>query len=278
MAIQLKANLDGQGGAVQVNSMDVITFDQDGNVVITGTLSANGGIGNSGANGAVDSVNGKTGTVVLSKADIGLSNVDNTSDINKPISRATQLALDAKQAVLQSGTNIKTVNGQSMLGSGNIVVSGVSDTITGNFEVTGEINANSVHATNAITSENITASGHVSCATLGAGSINTGNITSSGVISAVDFNSTSDARLKTDVQDIDGLELIKKIRPVAFKWQESGSQSYGVLAQELEKVMPELVNVKEDGTYGVSYIPMIAMLVDAVQQLSSKLEQNNGRV
>lgn len=44
----------------------------------------------------VTSVNGKTGVVVLDKADIGLGNVDNTSDADKPISTATQLALDDK--------------------------------------------------------------------------------------------------------------------------------------------------------------------------------------
>lgn len=52
--------------------------------------------GGGGGTGAVNSVNGKTGTVVLTKADLGLGNVDNTSDVNKPISNATQTALDAK--------------------------------------------------------------------------------------------------------------------------------------------------------------------------------------
>lgn len=45
----------------------------------------------------VTSVAGKTGAVILAKADVGLGNVDNTSDANKPISTATQTALDAKQ-------------------------------------------------------------------------------------------------------------------------------------------------------------------------------------
>jgi len=44
----------------------------------------------------VTSVAGKTGAVTLVKADVGLSNVDNTSDLNKPISTATQTALDGK--------------------------------------------------------------------------------------------------------------------------------------------------------------------------------------
>ena len=44
----------------------------------------------------VQSVVGKTGDVTLNKADVGLGNVDNTSDLDKPISTATQTALDAK--------------------------------------------------------------------------------------------------------------------------------------------------------------------------------------
>jgi hypothetical protein len=58
------------------------------------------------------------------KTALSLNNVDNTSDANKPISTATQTALDAKQATLVSGTNIKTINSQSLLGAGNIDISG----------------------------------------------------------------------------------------------------------------------------------------------------------
>ncbi len=59
----------------------------------------------------------------LERSVLALNNVDNTSDANKPISSATQTALDAKQATLVSGTNIKTVNNTSLLGSGNISIS-----------------------------------------------------------------------------------------------------------------------------------------------------------
>jgi hypothetical protein len=60
----------------------------------------------------------------LDKTAVGLANVDNTSDLNKPISTATQTALNAKQATLVSATNIKTINGNSILGSGDLVVGG----------------------------------------------------------------------------------------------------------------------------------------------------------
>ena len=58
--------------------------------------------------GAVDSVNGKAGAVVLTKADIELGNVDNTSDMDKPVSTATQAALDLKadKATTLSGYGI----------------------------------------------------------------------------------------------------------------------------------------------------------------------------
>lgn len=54
----------------------------------------------------VTSVAGRTGAVTLAKSDVGLGNVDNTSDANKPISRATQAALKQKQGKLTAGTGI----------------------------------------------------------------------------------------------------------------------------------------------------------------------------
>ena len=64
------------------------------------------------------------------KTDVGLGNVDNTADTNKPVSVATQAALNTKQAVLVSGTNIKTINGSSLLDAGDITVGDVTTTGT----------------------------------------------------------------------------------------------------------------------------------------------------
>ena len=69
------------------------------------------------------------GNVDITKATVGLSMVNNTSDVNKPISTATQTALNAKQATLVSGTNIKSINGSSVLGSGNLTSGGISSVI-----------------------------------------------------------------------------------------------------------------------------------------------------
>ena len=72
-----------------------------------------------GGGGAVDSVNGQTGVVVLDKSNIGLSNVDNTSDADKPISDATQTALDDLQQEIPNPNNLVnqfTTNTQGVSG------------------------------------------------------------------------------------------------------------------------------------------------------------------
>ena len=73
----------------------------------------------------VTSVASKTGAVTLNKTDVGLSNVDNTSDANKPISTATQTALDSKQASGSYATtsDLTTKVNTSSVGAANGVAS-----------------------------------------------------------------------------------------------------------------------------------------------------------
>jgi hypothetical protein len=94
-----------------------------------------------------------------------------------------------------------------------------------------------------------------------------------GVVNATDFNSTSDARLKENISGISGIDLLNNLHPVQFNWKDSGKKSYGLIAQEIENILPELVNEREDGMKGVSYIPIIAMLVDAVKKLESRVKE-----
>ena len=71
-----------------------------------------------GGGGAVDSVNGETGVVVLTKSSFGLGSVDNTSDASKPVSTATQTALDAKQGAFTGPFNgIAGYDGAGAIGS-----------------------------------------------------------------------------------------------------------------------------------------------------------------
>ena len=69
-------------------------------------------------------INGKPleNNIVLVAADFALGNVDNTRDVDKAISTATQNALNAKQNTLVNQTNIRSLNNQSLLGSGNLTI------------------------------------------------------------------------------------------------------------------------------------------------------------
>ena len=72
-----------------------------------------------------------------------------------------------------------------------------------------------------------------------------GTVTFTGSIQAVDFNSTSDARLKTEITNIEGgLDKVSQMRGVTFQINEKPSA--GVIAQELEKVIPAAVKTGDD--------------------------------
>lgn len=100
--------------------------------------------------------------VVVDKSDVGLSNVDNTSDANKPISTATQTALNLKQNSLVSGTNIKTINSNTLLGSGDLVIDktsvGLSNVV--NVDTTNATNISSGTLGDARLSANVTTQGN----------------------------------------------------------------------------------------------------------------------
>lgn len=73
-------------------------------------------------------------SLALVKGDVGLGSVDNTTDANKPVSSAAVTALALKQDTLVSAVNLKTVNGSTLLGVGDLVVTGVAATFNPNLQ------------------------------------------------------------------------------------------------------------------------------------------------
>lgn len=86
-----------------------------------------------------------------------------------------------------------------------------------------------------------------------------------GDVSAVDYNSTSDRDLKINIESLSGsIDILNQMNPVSFNWKDTGDKSYGLIAQELETILPELV--KNVDYKNISYIPIIAFLIDAVKK------------
>jgi hypothetical protein len=110
------------------------------------------------------------------KAHVGLGNVDNTADATKPVSTAQQTALDEKQASLVSGTNLRTINGASLLGSTNIVTGDV--TLTAAQTLTNKTITETVFALTGTTPAFTATNGAVQTWTLTAASSPTNALTS----------------------------------------------------------------------------------------------------
>ena len=62
---------------------------------------------------------------------------------------------------------------------------------------------------------------------------------------------------------------MNELRGVSFDWKKSGFSSYGVIAQELEDVLPELVHGEEPKT--VNYNGIIGVLIEAVKELKKEI-------
>lgn len=104
---------------------------------------------------------------------------------------------------------------------------------------------------------------------------------STGHLTAVNFDMVSDQNLKENIEplknSLDSIEVIEKINPVKFTWKDTGEISYGVIAQEIEKILPDLV--KTDNNHkSVSYISLISFIIDAMKKQQNKILDLEGKI
>ena len=87
-----------------------------------------------------------------------------------------------------------------------------------------------------------------------------------GTITCVDINSTSDINLKENIHSIpDPLAKVMRINGVGFRWKNTKEDAIGVIAQEIEEVIPEVIkNSGEVKT--VNYNGLIGLLIEAVKE------------
>ena len=99
-------------------------------------------------------------------------------------------------------------------------------------------------------------------------------VPSNGTLSATVFVSLSDIKVKEDIVTIsNATEYVKQLEGVEFRWKDNKNKSAGVIAQELERILPHLVEEDINGTKSVNYSGIIAYLIQSVKELSSRIEE-----
>jgi hypothetical protein len=110
------------------------------------------------------------------------------------------------------------------------------------------------------------------------GGAQVGSITHNGTTTS--YNVTSDYRLKEDFKDYNALSLISEIKTYDYQWKSDKTRMYGVIAHELEEVLPYLVFGEKDGEdmQSVDYSKLTPILVKAIQELSKQNEELENRL
>ena len=97
---------------------------------------------------------------------------------------------------------------------------------------------------------------------------------STGTLYSTLFQSLSDETAKENIVTItNSLLTVNQLNGVEFTWKDNGKPSAGVIAQQLENILPALVATGDDGLKSVNYLGIIGYLIEAVKELTAKFEQ-----
>lgn len=284
--------------------------DLDTSKLTTGILTAvrgGTGIGSYTAGNYVNALNSTTlqqrtpaqvkTDLVLVKADVGLGNVDNTSDVNKPVSTAQATADNLRVlkagdtmtgaltvSMLNPAINITNTSGPStsrlaMSGSTLFIEGPVSSVVTVRGFAGGGGADLSVQGSITSTVGNFIGGSSVVLATTGADVVvlrpngvgsTTGQMTldSAGTATTVNFVSTSDRTRKRDIVYRDSDKDFSTLRLANWIWKDNSTAGVGVIAQDVLEIAPEYVYRSPEGIYGVDKAGL------ALEMAKTAIEEN----
>ena len=223
-----------------------------------------------------------------------LSQFDGPVTFNNEVRIKNKLSLSNKLTVKDVTNSTSSTSGAVIIDGGvgigkNLFVGGNTN-ITGDLTVDGDVNFASIVGTSgtfgnikvAVTDDNTidTSSGDLKISSI-AGSlvaIQT-NTTITGILSVTDDITafwSSDERLKDNITPIDDpLSKVVSISGNTFDWNDKSNKSgndVGLIAQEIEKVLPEAVTTRDNGYLAVDYHKVVPLLVEAIKELSGKVD------
>jgi hypothetical protein len=226
--------------------------------------------------------NASTATTLQTARTIGGVSFNGAANINLPgVNTAGTQATSGNAGSATVLQTARTIGGVSFNGSANINLPGVN---TGGNQDTSGTSAISTAAT--VTTSSAASAFKVPFANTTAST--TGNYgllqdstatftynPSTNVLEAGTFNTTSDISLKENICTFENaMDVVAGLRGVRFTWKKNGIKTVGLIAQEVEKVLPELIGTNADtGLKSVSYANMVAVLIEAVKELKAEIEE-----
>lgn len=98
------------------------------------------------------------------------------------------------------------------------------------------------------------------------------------LVASSDITLSSDFRIKEDICTIENaVDITKQLRGVSYVRKDTGKLGIGVVAQEVEQVLPQLVATDANGMKSVAYANMVGILIEAVKELSARVEELEAR-
>jgi hypothetical protein len=257
--------------------------DQQSDILtITGSLYQTGSTSFSELTGSLfafsSSLNSRIGTISVGTLSASIYQTDATQSNNITIVSAS--AWGAFQSASSYSSSLAT-----SISASNFNITNNSSSFSSSLSNTSASLQTSISASNAAATS-YSASAATIYAKLGVVNTFTQNQIISGSLSVtgdVTAYATSDERLKDNIELISNpIQKVEQLRGVEFDWKDgmpkAGQHDYGVIAQDVIKVMPELVNQRQDGYYAVDYDKIIGLLIEVVKEQEKRIKDLENKV
>jgi hypothetical protein len=186
--------------------------------------------------------------------------------------------LTATTATITTSNNTTTRAGNGTVGAPSYSFTG--DTNTGIYRTT-TADAMYFAAGGAwkmgVTTTGVTINTHLLPATNNSFNIGSGSLLWNTIYATNGTINTSDINLKKNIKDLSyGVDDILKINPISFNWKDETTgtdKKLGFSAQELQKIIPEVIRESEDGILGVYYSDLIPVAFNAIKEQQSQIDE-----
>ncbi len=279
--LSIGGNLTVLGASVSLTATDVTSFQVNGGTTITQILTTvnNNPIASDNILVTEKAVRDAIDASMLT-ADNGITITGTNAQLGGDLVQATTIELNGFDLNINGAGNSLNITGGAGLNVndfGATTLTGTLD-VLGNTTLAADLDVSGTTNTNGIINTGNIQTTHLTVTSL----TNTGDVSGGGVlqINAGGIFATSDKRFKTNIKTIENAtEKVNQIDGISYNWKE-GEQTlqFGVIAQELEKVFPNLVQTNDKGYKSVNYIGLIPVLLEAIKEQQKQIEALNDKV